>query len=247
MKQPIYRKGNHIVNFLPRHRMGMIIEIFIKEGSKLVFVLLFSSLILPRHGHPYQNPYSATASPPGAIAGRVYKGVIQTQPLIDFTEADSIKLTSYRPDAVTDLKILEVTPRRLTISGSVGDSARNSVGMNLAIFRGEETINIEFYLNVVSPDWDPAWRPRAVAPADTTVPTDTSDIVLDFTRSEHGGGLKAMHFTWIIDNKQIMKSGPVETITLPRGRHIIELEAEDLFGNRSIDTMIVTVLKDTKH
>jgi hypothetical protein len=65
MKQPIYRKGNHKVNFLPRHPMDMIIEIFIKEGSKLVFVLLFS-LILPRHGHPYQNPYSVTASPPGA-------------------------------------------------------------------------------------------------------------------------------------------------------------------------------------
>jgi hypothetical protein len=94
---------------------------------------------------------------------------------------------------------------------------------------------------IVSGPDEPRLMLNAVAPNDTVVPTDTSRIILDYTRSTYAAG-EAVSFLWTVDDTLGIEGGPITSITLPVGIHTVELLAVDQFDNEDRDTMMVTVL-----
>ena len=185
--------------------------------------------------------------PPGAIAGQEYTGMLTTSPPIDFKDADSIIIQPFSGGTLAGIDIIEKENGLLTFKCVVDSSFRHSLGIGVSVHQNSKIKRLRFYLNVVGPEWNPEWKPVAVAPDDTTVTSDAGDIILDLTGSHHPGGFGAMHFRWIIDGEQIIKGGPVTSITLPEGKHTIELIAEDHFGKVDTDTMTVNVIPKMNH
>lgn len=117
----------------------------------------------------------------------------------------------------------------------------------LQIVYPESTVVREGALHVADAAWDAGWAPSAVAPNDTVVPTDASEIVLDATGSTHPAGPieNAAWAEWIVDDTTAFKGEPVTSVTLPQGAHLVRLRLTDHFGNEDEDTMAVVVLQAT--
>lgn len=201
-------------------------------------LILFSSVDIPA------TEFDVMATPPGAIAGGEYNGTIETNPPLNFLTADSIKAIAFFPQDIRNLQIVEKTSHYFSLRCTVDDSASGSRRIDFYVYRDSIPTHLEFFLNVVEKNWSLDWRPIAVAPNDTVVNNDTCMVILNSTRSTHGGGYDMMHFKWIIDDADVIKGEPITSTTLPKGNHTIILEAEDKFGNTSVDSMSVEVLHD---
>ena len=112
----------------------------------------------------------------------------------------------------------------------------------LVIQYPESTSVREGILYVTDVPWQPTWGPHAVAPPDTTVPDDTSEIVLYPYRSTHSGN-QHLAFGWTVDGTEgLQAEGEALSVRLPAGLHQVKLDAVDEAGLQSEDSMVVAVL-----
>jgi len=208
--------------------------------------------IKPSQGALLRGPDATTvrqvafdADPPGARRGGRYEGTVRIQDEEASCSLDSaifFQARSFRAWALTDVRFAPKSVRELSLSCAVSRDANPTEKLYATIEFPALRLSGEIYLKITDFDWNPAWRPTAVAPPDTIVADSTSMVILDATKSRHPAGSEAMNFQWWVDGGVwVIKGEPVTSTTLPRGRHTVVLMAEDRFGHVSADTMIVWV------
>ncbi|MCK4547299.1 MAG: hypothetical protein KAW17_07645 [Candidatus Eisenbacteria sp.] len=185
------------------------------------------------------------SAPQGAARHNEYSGIITAAPgtpPLNLSQAQDIVLTAFQPEY---LEILEYWPmgeeeifwRALPISDQ---DEMQVYFVAIDYERGWEVRQGILY--VTNFPWEPGWAPVAVAPADTVVPNDTSQVILDYQASTHPSGLvEVVSFAWVVDDTIWVEGGPVTSIMLPEGPHLVELLAMDEYGLTDRDTMFVLV------
>ncbi len=184
-------------------------------------------------------------TPPGSSRGGRYRGLVRfmgdrKRPV--FAKALSISALSHNKNALQNIHVVIRNEREAAIECDVSPDANTTELIVLSVRYPQRTETYDLYLRVVDEDWDPSWRPTAVAPPDTAVSAGTM-VILDATASRHPAGLNAMTFLWIINDGKMLVGDNITSFVLPAGTHTIVLIAEDRFGNVSNDTMIVHVDK----
>ena len=159
-----------------------------------------------------------------------------------FEGVTAIRMRALRPETLAGLRLVARTDAEVRIECQVTETAEDTEALFVTLEEGEYRQEVSILLRTTEPPWDPAWRPIAVAPADTAVADSTCEIILDARRSHHPAGLDAMHFRWDVDDGSIViKGGLVTSTRLAAGHHAIVLVAEDAFGYVSRDTLRVRV------
>jgi hypothetical protein len=193
---------------------------------------------------------TAVTQPKNAQKQGPYGGVITPAPgtwPFELHRALGVQLLSFQPEFLQILNTFPMGPEQLGWQGMLTSPTPHMLVFHLLIAYPESTSVREGILYATELGWQPSWVPFAVAPNDTTVPFNSSDVILDTRRSMHPGG-DVMAFGWrhVADNGFVLQSqGPEVAVNLPVGTHKIELTAFDQAGNTSTDQMQVTVLANT--
>ena len=188
--------------------------------------------------------------PPAIEKQHMYNGVMVPKPgspPFNLDQALSIELRSFQPQVLQVLQYQPIGPEAIAWSAFSSAVEAHMALVHLLIhYPGRATVIREGVLNITDVAWEAGWRPTAVAPADTIVPTDTSLIVLDARRSSHPAGFNAMSLRWLVDDTLDVQGGSLTAVTLPMGSHRLVLEVVDQYGLSAQDTMMVLVLGNTE-
>jgi len=213
-------------------------------GIMAVLVALAGTTFGPAAAAPLRGDLGLEVTPPGAVRGRAFRifvtAAVTAAP--PFAGAEISILATAPAGGITGAQLTILSADSLEIRGLVSAAAHATQRIDLSFTRGEARRLETIYLRTVDPDWNPAWRPTAVAPPDTMVPRDRPVVILDATGSAHPAGFSALHFRWRIDHgAHVIKGEPVTSARLDPGEHVVVLVAEDAFGWTSCDTMRIRV------
>jgi hypothetical protein len=189
---------------------------------------------------------STATHPPAIQKQEEYQGTLTPAPgtpPFNLAQATSFELRAFQPQYLQIQQVQPIGNDAISWSAFLGTPEAHMLLFHLVIhYPGRATVVREGVLRATDIAWQPDWRPHAVAPADTVVPYDTSQVVLDARGSTHPAGFEMMAFRWIVDDSMIAQGGPVFPLMLPVGPHLLQLEAVDQAGISDRDTMRVLVL-----
>ena len=187
----------------------------------------------------------ADTDPPGGARHNEYSGVITATPgtaPLNLSQAEEIAITAFQPDQLEILEYWPMSEEEIFWRALPVTDQDDMQVFFVAIDYGRGWEVRQGILYVTEFPWDPGWFPVAVAPEDTVVPNDTSQVILDYTASYHPTGLmEVVSFAWLVDDTLWVEGGPVTSVTLPEGPHLVELLAMDAYGLTDRDTMYVLV------